>query len=736
MNVSTKLSNARHTRTAIAKAVACGGLLLLSSCQIPKLRPPQPGPDLPPGFTGNTGAGTGQPAAGGATAAPVPAPPAGSKSATGSGPVQPASFIQEAAPGAPQPLGPPEPLGPPQPSGPPLQPFVPPSFGPPPGSGPHEPFGFKPAPGPGPVQPACADGVAGVENSAQVGIEAFFNDPTLTGLIYQALAGNRELKSRDEEIQIARNDILARRGAYLPFVNFGARAVLDRTSRFTPLGTAERELEYLPGKHFPDPVGDLLGAFNFTWTPDVWRALRNARDAAGQRFLSAAERRNYFVTRLVAEVAENYYRLMSLDKRMENLDQTIVIQEQSLALAKARVVAGRDTVLAVQRFQAEVQRNQSEKLIVLQEIVEVENRINFLANRFPQPVARSSAGFYDLNIRALVAGVPAQLLLNRPDIREAERELAAAGLDVRIARTRFLPAGVISARVGYESFDFKYLFNPEALVAGIAGELVMPLINKRAIQAEYLSANARQLQTVYNYQRVVLDAFTEVVNRLSMAENYRKSVEIKRQQLESLLAAVTTATRLFQAARVEYIEVLFVQRDLRDARMVLIDTKRQQLAAVVNAYQALGGGDLLRNAFPEAPVIPKTPFQLLSARMSHFYHGIFGQATAPADQPACAPAVGPPAGPSASALPTPTAASAPKPAVVPAAGMLPLILPATPAGPSATGVPAAPADAPLSDAAAAAEKPVSNIPILPGWNITAPVPRPAPAPPVSTGGPG
>jgi outer membrane protein TolC len=246
----------------------------------------------------------------------------------------------------------------------------------------------------------------------------------------------------------------------------------------------------------------------------------------------------------------------------------------------------------------------SEKLIVKQEIIEGENRINFALNRFPQPVERTSAGFFDVSIHTLRAGVPAQLLLNRPDIRQAERELAAAGLDVKVARAHFFPSGSITGGAGYQAFDLKYLFvTPEALAANIAGNLVVPLINKKAIQAEYLSANARQLESVYNYQRVLLNAFTEVVNRLSMVENYRKSIEIKKLQLASLEASVDSAGKLFQAARVEYIEVLFAQRDLLDARTVLIETKKQQLSAIVNAYQALGGGAA---SFPLPPLTPPT----------------------------------------------------------------------------------------------------------------------------------
>jgi multidrug efflux system outer membrane protein len=162
---------------------------------------------------------------------------------------------------------------------------------------------------------------------------------------------------------------------------------------------------------------------------------------------------------------------------------------------------------------------------------------------------------------------------------------------------------------------------PESLIGNVAGNLVVPLINTKAIQAEYLTANAKQLQAVYNYQRVILTAFTEVINRVSKEENYRRSIEIKRQQLESLQASVDTASKLFQSARTEYVEVLLAQRDLMEARMVLIETKKEQLAAVVNAYQALGGGDLCASF--DAPlktdvtVVPKSNPTTTVAQTDH-----------------------------------------------------------------------------------------------------------------------
>ncbi|QDU89210.1 Outer membrane protein OprM precursor [Pirellulimonas nuda] len=443
----------------------------------------------------------------------------------------------------------------------------------------------------GPALPDTYNGVTSAESSAQIGWCEFFADPTLTSLLSESLAGNQELKILTQDIRIANYEIMARKGDYLPFVNIGGSAGLDKSSRFTRNGAVEDQLLVAPGKPFPEPLPNFLLAADVSWEIDIWRKLRNARDAASLRYLGTRDGQNYVVTRLIAEVAEDYYELMALDNRLLALNRTIEIQEQSLETAKALKEGARGTELAVQRFQAEVRKNQSERLIIQQEIVEVENRINFNCGRYPQTVARNSAGYLDLQLHALSLGVPAQLLQNRADIRQAERELQAAGLDVRVARARFYPSLNIRAGVGYEAFNTNYLFmSPESLVYNAVGELVAPVINKKAIRAAYLSANAEQLQRVYEYQRTVLNAYTEVINQVAKVENYGQSIEIKKQQLQALEDSVDTATKLFQNARAEYIDVLLSQRDLQDAKMVLIETKQQQLAAVVNAYQALGGG--------------------------------------------------------------------------------------------------------------------------------------------------
>ncbi|RMG35608.1 MAG: efflux transporter outer membrane subunit [Planctomycetota bacterium] len=429
-------------------------------------------------------------------------------------------------------------------------------------------------------------------SSARLPVQEFFDDPKLLAYIQQALDANRELKILDQEVQIAANKVLARRGAYWPFVTGGIGAGLEKPSLFTPQGAVEDQLPVLPeeGKAFPDPLPDFLGRLNLFWEVDIWRQLRNARDAAIQRYLAAIQRRNFFVTRLVAEVADSYYELLALDQQLATLDSIIELQQRSLELARAQKEAGRSTELPVQRFLAELRKSQSEKLVVQQEIVQTENRINGLLLRFPEKVERASERFLDIQLHALEAGLPSELLLNRPDIIQAERELIAAGLDIQVARAEFFPKLEITASVGYRAFNPRYLINPEALIYDAAGDLVAPLINRKAIRAEFMNANAEQLRALYNYQQTIVNAYIEVVNLLAKVQNYTQALALKRQQLEALELSVDVANQLYQNARVEYLEVLLAQRDLLTARMEVIETKQQQLSAIVNAYRALGGG--------------------------------------------------------------------------------------------------------------------------------------------------
>ena len=428
-------------------------------------------------------------------------------------------------------------------------------------------------------------------NTAKVVWRDFFTDPYLNALIDTALNNNQELNITLQEIQIARNEVRARKGEYLPFVGIKSGAGVDKVARYTNIGALEANNEIKPGKETPDPLPDYLIAATATWEVDVWHKLHNAKKAAVNRYLASVEGRNFVITNLVAEVANSYYELLALDNQLEIVKQNIELQNNALRIVKLQKDAARVTELAVRRFEAQVLNTQSLQYNIQQNITETENRINFLLGRFPQPIPRNDQSFSSLVPKIVSSGIPSQLLENRPDVRQAELELKASKLDVQVAKAAFYPSLGISASVGYQAFNPAYLVKtPESMLYSLAGELVAPLVNRNAIKAIYLNANAKQIQAVYNYERTVLKAYTEVVNQQSKISNLEKSFELKSKQVQALSQSVDISNELFRSARADYMEVLLTQRDALESKFELIETQKQQLNAVVNIYQALGGG--------------------------------------------------------------------------------------------------------------------------------------------------
>lgn len=428
-------------------------------------------------------------------------------------------------------------------------------------------------------------------NTSRIKWRDFFGDPYLITLIDSALRRNQELNITLQEIEITRNEVRARKGEYLPFVDIRAGAGVEKPGRYTHQGATDAATEFEPGKEMPEPLQDyVVGAFA-SWEVDIWRKLRNARKSAMLRYLSSVEGKNFMVTNLVAEISDLYYELLALDNQLEILERNIDIQQNALRIVRMQKLAARVTELPVRKFEAEVLKNQSRLYYVRQQITETENRINFLVGRFPQPVHRRTEDFDDVVPATVVAGVPSQLLENRPDIKQAELELAAADLDVAVARANFYPSLGIRAGVGLQAFDPAYLTRtPESMIYSLAGDLMAPLINRNAIKAAYFSANAKQIQAVYAYERTLLNACIEVTNQLSNISNLQKSYDLKAQEVEALTESIRISNNLFNSARADYMEVLMTQRDALESKFELVETKKEQLQAMVQVYRALGGG--------------------------------------------------------------------------------------------------------------------------------------------------
>src|SRR6187402_3282161 len=196
-------------------------------------------------------------------------------------------------------------------------------------------------------------------NMAAIQWRQFFKDQNLVELIDTALKNNQELNITLQEIEIAKNEVRVRKGALLPTVGVRAGAGVEKVGRYTSQGAGDAGTEITPGMEVPDPLTDLTLAAYANWEVDVWKKLRNSKKAAVSRYLSTVEGKNFVITNLIAEVADAYYELLSLDSQLEIVRQNIQLQNNALDIVKIQKEAARTTELAVQKFQAEVSASKS-----------------------------------------------------------------------------------------------------------------------------------------------------------------------------------------------------------------------------------------------------------------------------------------------------------------------------------------------------------------------------------------
>ncbi|NIF07231.1 efflux transporter outer membrane subunit [Chryseobacterium sp. Tr-659] len=428
-------------------------------------------------------------------------------------------------------------------------------------------------------------------NSGTTPWRQFFTDPNLVTLIETALKNNQELMITLQEIEIAKSGVLAKKGRLSPTVSAGIGAGLKKAGRYTSEGAGDASTEMEPGKPIPDPLGNFEAGLNASWEIDIWKKLRNEKESAVAHYLSTVEGKNFVLSNLIEEVADNYYELLALDNQLEIIQQYIKLQQKALEISKIQKEAAAATELAVKKFEAELAKSKASEYTIRQEITEKENEINALLGRYPQPIVRTKENFMSTIPQTVYTGIPSQLLANRPDIKQAELELKASKLDVEAARKEFYPSLEISATLGLEAFKPSYLVKmPESIAYNLVGELAGPLINKSAIKANFQTADAKQIQALYEYDKTILNAYLDVANLMSKIKNIDQYYQLKSQETKALDQSIDIANQLFRNSRADYLEVLLNQRDALDAKMELIEAKQKQLSTVVDIYKSLGGG--------------------------------------------------------------------------------------------------------------------------------------------------
>jgi outer membrane protein, multidrug efflux system len=422
----------------------------------------------------------------------------------------------------------------------------------------------------------------------------FFPDNTLRELVDTALKNNPDLLIALQKINMAKSGMLIAKGLSSPSLDAVVSAGLDKFGDYTMNGIGNYDMNLSSNinknQRIPLNMPDLFIGFRTSWEADIWGKLSERKKAAYSRYLSTIQAQQWIATQLATEIAVRYYELLALDNEQEILHNNIRLQENAVEIVIAQKAGGRATELAVQQFSAQLLSTKSILYSIKQQIVTTENEINALTGKFSQKINRGKQ-ITDLAIpNSVNAGIPSQLLVNRPDIKEAELLLVACGAELEASRKAFLPSLNMTAYTALNSFNPSFLISPQSIAYGILSGLVTPILSKNLLKSNYGFANAAQEEAFQQYRKTVLNAYREVVTELKGIEYYKEVFALKQKETAILQSAVTTSKELYLTGYASYLEVITAQRGVLEAELESINSKKKIFVYLINLYRSLGGG--------------------------------------------------------------------------------------------------------------------------------------------------
>jgi multidrug efflux system outer membrane protein len=413
-----------------------------------------------------------------------------------------------------------------------------------------------------------------------------FDDPTLTALVDEALANNLDLAAAIARIDLARAQVLLAQSSLFPDARLGVDAGRDRQSM-----VGRNPIEF-----GGNPIGsDYRVALNASYEIDLWGKFRTATRAAQSDLLATQYARETVRIAVAAEVARTYFSLLAADAQLSLLNNTLAAREETVALQRDRYQAG---VIGDYDFkQAEAERAAVASDIALVQRLDAQNEsaLTVLLGRSPRAVfepqvTRDVDTVRLLAVPAIPAGLPSDLLVRRPDIRQVEAQLAAASMRIDVARADYYPSLSLTGTYGTESGVLRNLFTGPALIWGIAGSLVQQVVGLKAIEANVDAQAARREALLVNYRQTVQAAFRETHDALVANRTTRDALVAQAERRTKVAEALALADLRYTSGYSPYLEVLDTQRQLLQAQTLQILAARDVRLALVDLAKALGGG--------------------------------------------------------------------------------------------------------------------------------------------------
>ncbi|MFO0861579.1 MAG: TolC family protein [Phycisphaerales bacterium] len=431
-----------------------------------------------------------------------------------------------------------------------------------------------------------------------------FNDPTLDTLVEKALAGNLDLKlaqARVQEARAARGIIVA---DWFPAVGAGANYQRGRSSNNI-------------GFIGPNPSGgsDLYTAgFDANWEIDFWGKTARGVEAADAIIQQTVENRRDVMITLLAEVASNYVTLRGQQERLDVTERAVKVQEDSLKLTESRFRAGLVGELDVAQAKAQLENRNAQLFPIQTEIERAINRIGVLLGRPPRTFAAELQPRQKLPVAPTTVniGMPSELLKRRPDIRAAERSLAAQTARIGVATADLYPSFSIGAAFGLQSNQFGSWWNMSSRYWNVVPGVSWPILDWGKIKSNIQVADARAEQSLIIYEQTVLRSFEDVESSLLQMVSEQQRYGALNRAVDASARAVQLAEDLYQTGNVDFRTVLDNQLILYNAQDQAVISHALTLTSMISLYKSLGGGWEYMEQDPWTPkLVPSSPIDAI-----------------------------------------------------------------------------------------------------------------------------
>ncbi|MDD5319096.1 MAG: efflux transporter outer membrane subunit [Methylococcales bacterium] len=406
-------------------------------------------------------------------------------------------------------------------------------------------------------------------------------DPVLNQLVGQAVQGNLDLKIAIANVEQFMGQYGSTRANLFPQI-FG-------TGNYAHDQPSSGGGDVLNSGANNDEVDFARLGVTMNWELDVWGQLRRANEAARADLLRQEAIKRAVILTLVSQVAQTYITLRELDKNLKITKNIVKSLEEEMRIAKIRFDGGYSSKLELQQVNSEYQRRRAFIPLYEQQIAQTENALSVLLGRNPGTIPRGLS-FDELRLPAVPAGLPSDLLAQRPDIQQAEQELIAANARIGVARAQYFPKISLTGDVGQISTQVATLFVPGANFWSVGSALLTPIFTAGKIAGQVQSAEAVQKAAVANYQRSILSGFREFENALVSSNKTKVQKERQSERVAAVQSYFNLSRIRYDGGYTDYLTVLDSIRQLFDAQIDLIQAQSANLTAMIGLYRAIGGG--------------------------------------------------------------------------------------------------------------------------------------------------